>query len=499
MNYGTIILQIIQFFILSVFNVVFWFLKPKEILFLMLQTADAIFVGYSPDHKAYRCYVPDLQDIVISNNVKFQDDYFPYRKKRDMDKVEDQTKILSDIYAGAAAGGAYLPVDITNSSGIYSGELTFLRFESTNVLPSTPPELDSILSETPNEEANIDTTVAIEEGIGLADENENVNLDVGIHRPLNQSSQDEDSGPQLASMEMLDEYDSAEDEDYVPNETASDISSVTGRSETQTETTTVLAGTELDDYFDYMNEHDLFHNVHAPMMPYMLEQGDLLDDIQMVESNFEIMTSNNILNEDSEVINILPDASSTENSLTRTISEVTDTDGPDAKRQHTGSSFHVLNAVHKVINDSSTSDYIPSSLPEALSGPDSKFWSDAIEKELQAHVDNNTWELCTLPAHRRAIGCRWVFTIKDLTTPPTYKARLVAQGFRQIQGIDYGETFSPVVRYESIRVLFALAAQFKLKIHQMDVTTAFLNGDLEEEIYMVIPQVFELLSTKCVV
>ncbi|GMM47345.1 hypothetical protein DAPK24_039200 [Pichia kluyveri] len=172
---------------------------------------------------------------------------------------------------------------------------------------------------TQNEDANIDTTVAIEEVInsinadeeviGSADENENVNLDVGSHRPLNQSPQDEDNGPQLAGMEMLDEYDSAEDEEYVPNETASDISSVTGRSETQTETTTVLAGTELDDYFDYMNEHDLFHNVHAPMMPYMLEQGDLLDDIQMVESNFEIMRSNNILNEDSEVINILPDAS----------------------------------------------------------------------------------------------------------------------------------------------------------------------------------------------
>ena len=68
-----------------------------------------------------------------------------------------------------------------------------------------------------------------------------------------------------------------------------------------------------------------------------------------------------------------------------------------------------------------------------------------------------------------------------------FKARLVAQGFRQVQGVDYGETFSPVIRYESIRILFAIAAQFKLVIHQMDVTTAFLNGDLQEEIYMKIP------------
>ncbi len=80
-----------------------------------------------------------------------------------------------------------------------------------------------------------------------------------------------------------------------------------------------------------------------------------------------------------------------------------------------------------------------------------------------------------------------MFTIKDSTSPPTYKARLVAQGFRQVQGLDYGETFSPVVRYESIRMLFAIAAQYDLHIHQMDVTTAFLNGDLVEEIYMQPP------------
>ena len=92
-----------------------------------------------------------------------------------------------------------------------------------------------------------------------------------------------------------------------------------------------------------------------------------------------------------------------------------------------------------------------------------------------------------LPSHKRAIGCRWVFNIKDNINVPMFKARLVAQGFRQVQGVVYGETFSPLVRYESIRILFAIAVQFKLVVHQMDVTTAFLNGDLEEEIYMKVP------------
>lgn len=92
-----------------------------------------------------------------------------------------------------------------------------------------------------------------------------------------------------------------------------------------------------------------------------------------------------------------------------------------------------------------------------------------------------------LPAGRRATGCRRIFTIKDNTIPITYKARPVTQGFYQVHDIDYGETFIPVVRNESIRVLFGLAAQFNLILHQMNITTALLNGDLHEEIFMQPP------------
>ena len=77
-----------------------------------------------------------------------------------------------------------------------------------------------------------------------------------------------------------------------------------------------------------------------------------------------------------------------------------------------------------------------------------------------------------------------------------FKARLVAQGFRQVQGVDYGETFSPVVRYESIRILFAIAAQFKLTVHEMDVTTAFLNGDLQEEMVLMLQTIWFVVSVK---
>ena len=209
----------------------------------------------------------------------------------------------------------------------------------------------------------------------------------------------------------------------------------------------------------------------------------------MADNNTQSVSST--INSDDALIDALSDADSSVNPLIRTFSNVTDDMGSEPKRHHAfhihGAIFHAVNAVHQSYVSINSPDYIPSNYHEAVSCPDAHLWLAAIKKELNAHSVNHTWSLVPLPPTRRAIGCRWVFTIKDTTTPPTYKARLVAQGFRQIHGLDYTETFSPVVRYESIRVLFAIAAQFQLKIHQMDVTTAFLNGDLAEEIYMRVP------------
>ncbi|GMG36772.1 unnamed protein product [Ambrosiozyma monospora] len=112
-----------------------------------------------------------------------------------------------------------------------------------------------------------------------------------------------------------------------------------------------------------------------------------------------------------------------------------------------------------------------------------------MNEELRAHSLHGTWAVDRLPTGRRLIGCRWVYTVKDRAdgSVPLYKARLVAQGFRTIAGIDYTETFSPVIRFESLRVLFALAAQFHLQIEQLDVRTAFLNGTLPTPVYMSPP------------
>ncbi|KAH9782773.1 retrovirus-related pol polyprotein from transposon TNT 1-94-like protein [Citrus sinensis] len=133
-------------------------------------------------------------------------------------------------------------------------------------------------------------------------------------------------------------------------------------------------------------------------------------------------------------------------------------------------------------------DDIPNTFGEALRSNESDQWKLAMEEEMKSLHQNQTWELVKLPKGKRAIGNKWVYTKKQGSsnqTTPRYKARLRAKGFSQKEGIDYNEVFSPVVKHTSIRILFALVAEYELELAQLDVKTAFLHGDLEEEIYMI--------------
>jgi len=109
-------------------------------------------------------------------------------------------------------------------------------------------------------------------------------------------------------------------------------------------------------------------------------------------------------------------------------------------------------------------------------------------------MKNKTWEVVELPKGRKVIGCKWVYAKKDGiddVSPVRFKARLVAKGYAQKERIDYNEIFSPVVKHSSIRILLALVAQFDLELVQLDVKTAFLHGNLSEEIYIRQPEGYE--------
>lgn len=136
----------------------------------------------------------------------------------------------------------------------------------------------------------------------------------------------------------------------------------------------------------------------------------------------------------------------------------------------------------------------PLSYKEAIRSKDQRLWKIAILEELQALISNNTWILKRLPEGRRLVSSKWVFRVKYTSSGlvDRYKARLVARGFMQTYGVDYFETFSPTLRFESLRLILFYALALALQIHQMDVPNAYLRSDLEEEIYMEIPEGYEL-------
>ena len=135
----------------------------------------------------------------------------------------------------------------------------------------------------------------------------------------------------------------------------------------------------------------------------------------------------------------------------------------------------------------------PRTYKEATESAEKLEWKQAMREELEMLKEKGTYELVDLPEGREAIGSKWTFVKKvdEKGQVSRYKARLVALGCSQIPGIDFTETFAPVVRLESMRAALAIAAIEDLEIIQMDIRGAYLNGELKEEIYMRQPPGFE--------
>jgi hypothetical protein len=150
-----------------------------------------------------------------------------------------------------------------------------------------------------------------------------------------------------------------------------------------------------------------------------------------------------------------------------------------SKRQRVAKSFGDDYIVYLV-------DDTPTTIEHVYSSPDADLWKEAVWSEMDSIMSNGTWEVVDRPYGCKPIGCKWVFKKKFRPdgTIERYKARLVAKGYTQKEGEDFFDTYLPVARLTTIRVLLSLADSFGLTIHQMYVKTTFLNGELEEEIYM---------------
>jgi hypothetical protein len=119
-------------------------------------------------------------------------------------------------------------------------------------------------------------------------------------------------------------------------------------------------------------------------------------------------------------------------------------------------------------------------------------WLEAIQEEMRSMSTNNVWDLEKILKGAKIVGCKWIYKTKydSKGNVKRFKARLVAKGFTQREGIDYNEIFSSVSCKDSFRIIMVLVAHYDLELHQMDVKTAFLNGNLNENIYMAKPKGF---------
>jgi len=132
----------------------------------------------------------------------------------------------------------------------------------------------------------------------------------------------------------------------------------------------------------------------------------------------------------------------------------------------------------------------PTTYKAAISSPNSTQWQEAMKSEMDSMHENQVWDLVDLTEEMRPLQCKWIFKVKNGIEghDDVYKARLVAKGFTQVHGLHYDETFAPVAMLRSIRILLAIAAFHDYEVWQMDVKTAFRNGYLEEEVYMMQPE-----------
>ena len=134
----------------------------------------------------------------------------------------------------------------------------------------------------------------------------------------------------------------------------------------------------------------------------------------------------------------------------------------------------------------------PRTYKEAVNSTQGLMWKEVINSEIESILHKLTWELVDLPPGCKPLSSKWVFKRKRKVdrSIDKYKARLVIKGYKQTEGLDYFDTYSPITRINSIRMVLEIAALRNLEVHQMDVKTAALNGDLEEEIYMEQPKGF---------
>lgn len=166
----------------------------------------------------------------------------------------------------------------------------------------------------------------------------------------------------------------------------------------------------------------------------------------------------------------------------------------DNNSQHDENQSKIQSENEKYSINSIFSIIEPSNYNQAITDENKDKWIEAMNDEMKSLHKNNTWTICKLPEDRKAIASKWIYTVKTDQNGKVnrFKARLVAQGFSQKFGIDYNHVFAPVAKHSTLRILLSIASKENFIVKHLDVKTAFLNGKLQETIYMKQPAGYEI-------
>lgn len=401
-----------------------------------------VLVGYSASNKAYRIFVHSTSTIVISNNVKFNEAVFPGSALNHAPK--------GGAVSGTSAPGAFHPSPLV-SSDVNNTQLVRSSQTASDLTINYPPS--DIVMGTSSPTSSVSDVEMLGSEISATDGDVPMLDPPSVFKLLPPVESDTQlarvNNPAFTdySREIARYAPSSEDDSY---ETASDVSAD-----------------------DAWTPQPLIGHLPRPAITAPPDNHQLI----LRSSNMDLTPlEEGSIAGDSDTI---PDSQPFIVSLTG--QEWLEYESDDVSSA--SNDQRLLGLAATIVSG------VPNTYKQAMAAHDSRYWQEAMDKELAAHTKNGTWVWKLCPPAVRPIGSRWVFTLKEQATQTTspktiYKARLVAQGFTQVAGVDYSDTFAPVLRYDSLRVLLALAAHFRCNIHQMDVTTAFLYGEVDVPLYM---------------
>ena len=456
-----------------------------------------IHVGYDSNHKGYRIYHPPSRKIFISSQVKFEEAIFPlFESKQTIDSHDFATSVVGGApqypATGADASVPSKPVIFDNVTNYNKDtdnidQHTSTKISDQNISIETP---DRNAEESEDEEMGIDTQSETRMSVPVSSDGQGPSS--LSHNQLSHSHQNKrqhtlfDSDSTNSSILGKTSKKRSVQLPSIKGQLPLVSQAITPTGNTVTHIAKIFPNHSLPPKYIPLNEmHGKIIEEHVSKWTSGVPVGDLsIPQLHNSDSN-------------AQSIVIATEGNEPGNQLVKTVLTPGCTDLPSSPPSDSSDSSQsltnlpgkhaALTAVASAFGTSAVSSSVPKSIQQALDGCDGSKWREACLKELSAFTSHNTFELTPLPPSTHCLGSRWVLTIKD---DGRLKARLVAQGHRQREGIDYNETFAPVVRYTSVRVFLALSACLCLAVHQMAVDTAFLNPKLPETVYVRQPPMF---------